>query len=57
MIKYMHKILQNFRINAQALGDPNIDHCVESTFFDGKLARFLMLTFLKLSFYTNCILK
>ena len=48
--RYMDCILQNCFLNAQvcmySLADLNIGHCVELTFLEGKLGRFLMLTFL-----------
>ena len=44
---YMHTIMQNFKINAQvciySLADLNIGHCVELTFFEGKLNGFLVI--------------
>ena len=53
--------MQKFKKNAQvciySLADLNIDQCVELTFFEGKLGRFLILTFLKKVFKTYCILK
>ena len=51
--------MQMFKINAQdcfySLADQNIGHCVELTFLEGKLGRFLMLTFFKWSFFKKKI--
>ena len=42
--RYMHCIKQNFKKNAQVsiytLADLNIGHCVELTFFEGRLVIF-----------------
>ena len=59
---YMHCNMQNFifknaQVSIYSLADLNIGHCVELTFPENKLGRFLMLTFLKWSFQTYCILK
>ena len=51
--RYMPCIMQNLKKNAQvciySLADLNIGHCIELTFLQGKLGRFLMITFLKWS--------
>ena len=42
--------MQNLKktlVSIDSLADLNIGHCVELTFLEGKLDRFLMLTFLK----------
>ena len=48
-------IMLNFEINAQvciySVADLNIPYCLELTFLDRKLVRFLMLTFLKMKFF------
>ena len=47
--RYMHCILENFQKNAQvskymySLADLNIGHCVELTFFKGKLGEFFVV--------------
>ena len=42
--RYIHYIIQNLKKNAQVsiypLADLNIGHCVELTFFEGKLGGF-----------------
>ena len=45
--RYMHCIMQIFFLNAQvcmhSVADLNIGHCVELTFFNNKLAGFLVI--------------
>ena len=49
--RYMHCIMQNLKKNAQvsiySLEDLNIGHCIELTFLEGKLGRFLMLALVR----------
>ena len=40
------ELKKNAHICIYSLADLNLGHFVESTFFEGKLGRFLMLTFL-----------
>ena len=44
--RYMHCIMQELKKDAQvsiySLADINISHCVELTFFEGKLGRFFV---------------
>ena len=41
------RILKNAQVNIYSLADLNTGQCVELTFLEGKLGRFIMLTFLK----------
>ena len=57
LLDMIHSIMQNYKKqkkNAQvciySLANLYIGHCVELTFLEGKLGRYLMLTFLKWSF-------
>ena len=39
--RYMHSIMKNLKINAQVCIYSFVAHCVELTFFEGKLDGFL----------------
>ena len=50
--RYMHCIMHNLNKNAQvsiySLADLNINHCVELTFFEGKLGGILVVRGIKI---------
>ena len=51
------RILKNAQVNIYSLADLNTGQCVELTCLEGKLGRFIMLTFLRYFFFILLLLK